>query len=373
MALTNFAALTTEQKTVWSRDVWRQAREHMFLSKFMGDGANSMVQRISELTKDERGTRAVLTLVAELEEDGTAGDTTLEGNEEKINAYDQVIQIDQLRHANRTEGRVAEQKSIVRFRETSRDMLAYWLAERTDQLAFLTLSGVAYTNNTDLSARSGSGFANLAFSADVTAPSTNRYYNWDASAGAFVAGNTATVAADDTPSYEMLVKLKALAHEKFIRPIRINGGVEMFHVFMHPDAFAELKLDSDFLTNVRQGMPRADSNQLFKGTKATGGIYVDGLMIHEYRNVINTKGLVSGSTKWGSGNTVEGNKVLLCGAQALGYADLGMPYWVEKKFDYENQLGISVGKFCGMLKPVFHSNVDNADEDFGVLTINTAM
>lgn len=57
MALTNFAALTDEQKTVWSRDLWRVARNNSFLMRFAGKGANSMITRITELTKSEKGTR----------------------------------------------------------------------------------------------------------------------------------------------------------------------------------------------------------------------------------------------------------------------------------------------------------------------------
>ena len=70
MTVTNFNALTAEQKTVWSRQVWKQARNLAFTTKFMGKGPNSMIQRITELTKSEKGTRAVITLVADLEEDG---------------------------------------------------------------------------------------------------------------------------------------------------------------------------------------------------------------------------------------------------------------------------------------------------------------
>ena len=40
---------------------------------------------------------------------------------------------------------MADQKTVVNFREQSRDALAYAMADRMDQLAFLTLSGVAYT------------------------------------------------------------------------------------------------------------------------------------------------------------------------------------------------------------------------------------
>ena len=43
----------------------------------------------------------------------------------------------------------------------------------------------------------------------------------------------------------------------------------------------------------------------------------------------------------------------MCGAQALAFADIGNPLWVEKYFDYDNQPGISVAKMMGFLKPRF--------------------
>jgi hypothetical protein len=144
MAYTNFAALTTEQKTVWSKDMWKQARNMSFINKFMGKDANSLIHHIDELKKTEKGARAVITLLTDLEGDGIAGDRTLEGNEEALKSFDQVIQIDQLRHANRHEGKMAEQKSVVTFRTDSRNTLAYWLSDRLDQLAFLTLAGIGY-------------------------------------------------------------------------------------------------------------------------------------------------------------------------------------------------------------------------------------
>jgi len=54
MAATNFAALTDEQKTVWSRDLWKAARNYSFINHFMGSGPNSMIQRITELTKSRK-------------------------------------------------------------------------------------------------------------------------------------------------------------------------------------------------------------------------------------------------------------------------------------------------------------------------------
>lgn len=368
MSVTNFNALTDEQKTVWSRQVWKQARNLAFTTKFTGKGPNSMIQRITELTKSEKGTRAVITLVADLEEDGVAGDRQLEGNEEEIKAYDQVIQIDQLRQANRHKGRLADQKSVVNFRSNSRDVLAYWLADRIDQLAFLTLSGVAYTFTNRGASRATSTFADLEFADDVTAPSTNRHRRWDATNG-LVAGSTASVAAADTPSWAMLVELKAYAKDKYIRGMKGPGGMEFYHVFMNPQGMAKLRQDPDYLANVRNAGVRGASNELFKGTDT---VMVDGLMIHEYRHVYNTQGAASGS-KWGAASTVDGQRALFCGAQALGMADIGAPEWVEKGFDYDNQQGISIGKLFGFLKPVFRSQIDAADEDFGVIVCDTAI
>ena len=372
MSLTNFAALTNEELTIWSRDMWKAARNWMFLEKFTG-GNGAMIQKITELTKSEKGARAVLTLVADLEGDGVAGDRTLEGNEEAMKSYDQVIRIDQLRHANRHEGRMADQKSVVTFRENSRDVLAYWLADRLDQLAFLSLSGRPYTQTNKGVARVGSDLANLDYAADVTTPSVNREVRWDGTAEVLkdaVTGNnlTADITAADTPSWKMLVEAKAYAVDNFIRPIRGEAGTEVYNVFMTPQGIAKLKLDADFLAAWRSAMPRSGKNPLFTSTDV---IMVDNLAIYEYRHVYNTKNAPSGS-KHGSGGTVDGASVLMCGAQALGFADIGDPYWVEKGYDYDNQQGISVGKICGMKKPVFHSLVTGTSEDFGVLVINTA-
>lgn len=376
MATTNFTALTTEQKTVWSRDVWMAARNYSFINKFTGSGPNSMVQRITELTKTEKGDRAVITLVADLEGDGVVGDNQLEGNEESIKAFDEVITIDQLRNANRSKGRMTDQRSIVKFRETSRDVLAYWLADRLDQMAFLTMSGVSYALKNNGAARPASSqLQSLAFAADVTAPSTNRHYRWDVATpgdqttGSMLAGNTAAVAAGDLPSYRMLVEAKAIAKEQYIRGIRGPGGDEMYHVFMTPTALAKLKLDPDFLANVRNAGARSNRNVLFSGSIPT----IDGLVVHEYRHVFNTSGATSGVDKWGAGSNIDGCRVIFAGAQALGMADLGNPYWDEVDKDYNNQQGISVGKIMGLLKPRFNSIYSgNTVEDFGLMVIDVA-
>jgi N4-gp56 family major capsid protein len=349
------------------------ARNLSFINKFAGTGPNAAVQRVTELRKDEKGTRAVITLVADLVGDGVAGDTALEGNEENVKSYDTVIQVDQLRHANRHVGRLAEQKSVVNFRTESRDVLAYWLSDRIDQLAFLTMAGISYANKTNGATRVGSQLANLAFASDVVAGTSNRYLRWVASSSSFAAGSggTASVAAGDTPSYGMIVRLKAYAKQQYIRGIRGAGGEEFYHLFLTPQGMSKLKLDADFIANVRYAqMGKGDSAATFSGGGTS--ILCDGVMVHEYRHVPNTLGLSSGS-KWGSGGTVDGNAALFLGAQALAMADIGDAEWVEKNFDYDNSPGISTGKIFGFLKPQLMSIYSGQKEDFGLIRVDTAI
>jgi N4-gp56 family major capsid protein len=381
MALTNFASLTSNQLTAWSRDFWQVARNMSFINQFAGSGQNAMVQRITELTKSEKGTKAVITLLADMTGDGVTGDNTLEGNEEALRAYDITVELDQLRFANRIAGRLADQKSVVNFREQSRDALAYAMADRMDQLAFLTLSGIAYTSKTNGALRTTSGttgleLVDLEFASDVSAPTTNRHRRWDATGG-LVAGDTTLTDAADKISYECIVNLKAYAKDNYIRGLRGAGNEEVFHLFLTPQQMASLKLDADFLANVRNAGVRGPSNGLFAGTSS---LMVDGVMVHEFRHVFSTEGATAGTSanagaagyKWGADADVNGARALFCGAQALAMADIGNPEIVEDTFDYSNQAGISIGKIFGLRKPKYNSDYNGGVEDFGVIALDTA-
>jgi len=370
MALTNFAALTTEQKTVWSMELWKQARNASFVTKFLGKGPNSLIQHVTELTKTEKGDRAVMTLLADLEGDGVAGDRTLEGNEEAMKSYDTVIRVDQLRHANRSKGAMAEQRSVVTFRGNSKNVLAYWLADRIDQMAFLTLGGRSYAYKPNGAARVGSDLPNLEFAADVTTPSSLRYGAWNNSTGFTVGGaSTSCVSVaggsatnNSVPSWNLLMELKKYAKNQYIAGVKGDGGSETYHAFLCPDAMMKLKQSEDYKANLRYAQTRGQNNELFTGD----AVLIDGVMLHEFRHVPNTSGT---ATKYGAGTNIEGSQVIFCGAQALGMADLGAPTWVEKEFDYDNQPGIATGKIVGLLKPQFVNQYSgsSAAQDFGVI------
>lgn len=361
--LTNFAALTPQQKLVWSRDVWKNARDGMFIKKFIGSDENSVIQRITELTKTEKGEQVIMHLVADLVEDGVIGDNEREGNEEAMQSYSQVLNIDLITHSVRNKGKLAEQKTVIKFREMGRDRLAYWLANRVDQLAFLTMSGISYAFQNNGAPRVNSPFPNLAFAADVSAPSSKRHLMWDGTA--LAVSNTASIASTYVPSYKMIVDLVAYAKEQYIKPL-MSGGKEYYVMFVQPGTLAALKKDADYQRAVVGVATKAgEQSPWFTGATVT----IDGVVLHEHRLVYNTKGAASGS-KWGAAGAINGTRSLLCGAQALGMADIGTPEWTEKMFQYDSQQGINIDKMFGLLKPKFYSTYAGSVEDFGVLSVD---
>lgn len=359
--LTNFAALTPKQKIVWSRDVWSAARDQMFIKNFIGTGENALIQRITELTKTEKGEKVLMHLVADLVEDGVIGDNEREGNEEAMQSYSQEITIDLLTHSVRNKGKLAEQKTVINFRKMGKDRLAFWLANRCDQLAFLTMAGISYSFKNNGAPRVGSPFPNLAFAADVSAPTSKRALMFDGTS--LTASVTGSITTAYVPKYTMIVDLIAYAKEHYIKPLK-SGGKDYYVLFVHPQTLAALKKDADYQRAVVAVATKAGlDSPWFTGATVT----VDGAVIHEHNLVYNTKGAASGS-KWGSGGLVNGTRTMLCGAQALGMADLGAPEWTEKLFQYDSQQGINIDKMLGLLKPKFFSIYDGSTEDFGIVT-----
>lgn len=363
MAVTNFARLNSKQKIVWSRDVWSAARDQMFVKKFLGTGPGAMIQRITELTKTEKGEKVLMQLVADLVEDGVIGDDEREGNEEEMQNFEVELSIDLISHQVKNKGKMADQKTVINFREQAKERLAYWLANRIDQLVFLTLSGISYAFLNNGKPRVGSPFPSLSFAADVSAPSSKRHLMWNGTN--LVTSNTGSITSSFTASYKMIVDAVAYAKDHYIKPL-MAAGKEYYVILVKPGTLAQLKKDADYQRAVVALAQKDGANSPW----FTGGtVTIDGAVIHEHRLVYSTTGAASGN-KWGAGGAVEGTRTLLCGAQALGMADLGVPEWVEKKFDYDSKVGISVDKMFGLLKPKFYSIYDESVEDFGVLAID---
>ena len=365
---TDFGSLTTQQKKLWSAYVFKAGRDQSFWlgeSGMMGEGvrdATKPIHYVDQLTKTERGDKCVLPIVLDLQGDGVAGDNNLEDQEEALVADDVEIVVDQFRHAVKSKGRMSEQRTVIQFRAQAKDTLSFWLADKRDEMLFLSASGVAYTSKLNGATRGTSQLPSLAFASSVAAPSTNRRVF----AGS--ATSTGTITASDKMSWNLLLKAKAVAITKRLKPIRIKGK-NTYIVVMSPWQSRDLKMDNDYKAIVSQGGVKGEANPLFTGAFAM----CDGLILYEHNKVYNTSGLGSGS-KWGSGGTVEGALALLLGAQAIGYAELGDPEWNESdNKDYGNKQGLAYSQIIGIVKTKFKSVADSlSSEDFSILAIYTA-
>ena len=369
MAKTDFTKQGLQQRLAWGNALWEVARTRMFVSRFMGTGSNSLIQRITSLKKVKGASRAVIQLVADLQEDGVGGDeSTLEGAEEALRAFEQIIDYDMLRHAVRNTGRLSDMKSTVDFRNEAKDKLGQFYGDRIDQMAFLMLSGISFEFKNNGAARPGGAtgtLPKLAFH-KITAPTSNRHLR--VSGDKIAAGDTSLITATDTLKYKALVRAKAFLKDTGLRGLRI-GYNDTLHVFVTTTGMADLRMDPDFLAAVKEAGARGSSNPIFEGVDS---IKVDGMWIHEYKYVYNTTGKASGS-KWGATGTVNGMRALIMGPQSLGFFDYGAPGWTEETFDYKNQVGIGTHKVFGMLKPVFHNDWTGQPEDYGVAVLDCAL
>lgn len=368
MAYTALGAMQPEQKKAWIKESIRVFRENFFFNKFLGTSENSIVQHVTELKKTEKGDRAMIGLVADLQGTGIVGDNDIDGRYEALESSWIEIHTDQLRNGVKSKGRVDDQRSVFEFRKEARDKLAFWRANVTEEMMILTLSGISYAYQTNGALRSvgaQDSLADLEFAADVTTPTANRHFAFNGTS--LVAGDTSTVTTGYVPKYGMIVDAMAEARTRGIKPLRI-GGKDHYAYLCHPKTFARLKKDSDFRDAIINAGDRGMNNPIFSGATVT----MDGLIIHTNNRVYNTSGTV---TKWGSGNLVEGTRSLLLGCQALAYADLwGDATWYEGKDDDDAKDKITIGMYAGMRKPKFLSRLDsNTTQDFGVMALDLTL
>lgn len=367
MADTDFGKVTALQRRIYETAIWRQTRlASFFMSNgFMGSGmaqSNAIIHNVDSLTTTARGTEAIMPLVQDLYGDGVAGDNTLDGHEQEIEADSLSIRIDQLRQAVRNKGRMSEQKTVIRFRAVANDNLSYWLGDKIDELCFLTASGIAYSLYLDGRTRPASSqLPQLDFATDVSAPTSGR------KAFAGVATTTGTLTANDTLTWNRVVQTRAMAKRRRMKPLR-KGGKEYFVLVVSNEQCRDLKLDPDYKAAVANAEKRGSDNPLFQNAMVT----IDGILIYEHEKVANTLGLTS-TSKWGAGGLVDGAQALMMGAQALGFASTTpATFDTSDNTDYQNKTGIAVGRMFGLVKPHWYRPEEASEQDYSIISLYTA-
>lgn len=339
---------------LWSQRMDVEALKETTAYEFMGEGAGSLCQIMTETQKGagdsvKWGIRMLAT------GEGTTENETQEGNEEGITRYSDTLLINELGHAHRVraEGTIDRQRVPYNMRQESYDSLKDWWADRYDTWFFNQLAG--YTAQANLKY--------LGFNAAI-APSSSRHL--------YGAAQTTDqgVNSDNTAIFKLSLIDKAVTIAKtanpMIRPIKGLGKDVDYVCFIHPHQTLSLRADTatagnwfDLQGKRLQG-GETNSNGLFTGAL---GIYNRTLIVENTRvpnGVHGSTGAVQTSTR----------RAIFCGAQALGAAfgksgGKNKFKWSEEMFDYDRELGVRASAIGGLKKTVYNS------VDYGTIAIST--
>jgi N4-gp56 family major capsid protein len=337
----------------WSKKLFRDTLKQCWMGKFIGEGSDSMIQKLTELQKGP-GDRITVGLRMQLSGAGISGDGTLEGNEESLTTYSDNLYIDQLRHATRSAGRMSEQRVTFDVREENRMGLQDWWADRIDTSLINQLTG-----NTTVSDTKYTGMNS------TVAPSSDNqiFADGDSSEANVCSSSASGVMALKYIDYAV-ERAKTLTTA--IRPIKINGE-DHWVMFLHPYQVTSLRTN----TNTGQWLDiqkaAMTGGQISKNPIFTGalGVY-NGVILHESTRIPRTVN----AADFTSTNKAGCYRAVLCGAQSalLGFGQDNSENsmtWVEEKFDFGNQLGVAAGMIWGAKKTIFNSL------DFGTIVVSS--
>jgi len=320
------------REKAWAQQTWTMALKDTTISNYVGKDTGSIVQ-LDDTLKKEAGDQITFHLRAPLTGEGTTGDDVLEGNEEAMEYYDFSVTIDQIRHATRLKGKMAEKKTSIKLRTEAKDALKDWFAEKIETMYFDALS------------------------AD---PSSHRIVlpNGVNSVSAITNANTMSCA--------VISKAKRKAKKRTtytgtdgkvhilpkIRSIKVNGK-DTFILIITEEQARDLRNDPVWIAAQSQANVRSEDNPLFSGAE---GIW-DGVIIFTNDNTQVTPNGASG---------IAVGHALFLGAQAACFAVGSDPEWNEDEFDFGNKVAFETGQIFGIAKSVYDG------EDFGVLHVYTA-
>ena len=322
MAGTSYGVNDALAVKLWSKSLSGEALKKTYIFKFIGSGADSLIQTKSETSKGS-GDKVTFGLRMQASGDGVLGDGVLEGNEESLTTYSDAILIDQLRHAHRVGGRMSEQRVPFNVRRECRDSLSDWFANRMD---------TAFANQ--IAGNTGASDIRYTGHNATVAPSSTRIVYPAA------ARNTEDL-INSTDVFSLLCIDKAVERARtaspMIRPLKVEGE-DMYVAFLHDYQVTSLRTNTStgqwFDIQKAALSAKGDSkNPIFSGSL---GIY-NGVVLHRWNRIP----VAPSSSAAGAGNV---RRAVLCGAQAAQIAfgqDNG-----PSKFTWVNNLGPVAEQFA---------------------------
>ena len=323
-------------------------RDNRF-KRYMGTDENSIIQLKEDLTKAP-GDKVTFASINKLAGAGVTGNTTLEGNEEEMDARSMAVTVAPLRHAVAVTN-WDEQKSAIDLRNASKMMLKLWSMEKMKTAlidALGSINGVAYASS---SAAQRNTWVVDNVDRVLFGKLKSNYSATHATALATI-DNT-----DDklTTSAVSLMKRIAQNASPAIKPIRLNEDEEWYVLFANSLAFRDLSQDTAMTAANRDARMRGVAdNPLFTG----GSLVWDGVIIREIPEIAY------------QASTIQVGPNYLCGAQALGVAWAQRTKTTTQVSDYGFRNGCGLQEMRGIEKLIFGSGAGDTDDlkDHGIVT-----
>src|SRR3990167_6157734 len=351
------AALTPE---IWDSDFFRDYVRMSRYKRYFGTDEAAIFQIKEELTK-KKGDRITIALVNELVGAGVTGNSTLKGNEERLNSRSDTLIVDVLRHAVAVDDWDI-QKSVIALRDAARVQLRE-LSQKTLRDACTTALGQV---------------ANVAF---ATATNAQRDTWQSDNRDRLVAGTTAfgthatfasaisavTAAAQLSPNILSLMKRIAQAASPKVKPVYVKEMDQEWYVaFIGPRAWRDLTEDNPttnalMLAN-RDARVRGVDNPLFTGDS----LVWDGMILREIPEIAPVPAAI-----WSLSTIASIEPVYLCGAQAVGLAWAQRTKSTTDTDDYEFLHGVGVQEIRRIQKLRFGTAAaadTTTPKDHGIVT-----
>lgn len=303
---------------LWAAKVWLEGKKKSFFDKLTAKDGSNVIHVNTDLTK-AKGDAVTFGLAMSLTGAGVAGNATLKGNEEQLIMYDYKVTVDQTRNAV-TLYDWDTQKAAYEMWPVIKDALVQWLADWKD---------------------------NQVITKATTAPTAGEVI--------FGGGKTAenTLAVTDKLTVELIGKAqrKAMLHSPKVMPLSIEGKT-LFALFVHPDAYRDLKTDPAWQNAHYYAHERGMNNPIFTGSSCI----VDDVIIYEYERISKT---ATGATS----AKVAHN--LLMGKQAICEAVAREGFPIKDSDDYGNVQGQGIAFWGGIEKSKYNT------KDYGMIQVMT--
>lgn len=342
----------------WSSNLALDTLEKSYFNqKFIGEGANNVIEEKTDLESDA-GDRVSFDLSVQLRKAPTTGDKRVKGNGENLKFFTDEVVIDQARHEVSAGGRMTRKRTEHNLRKVARDRLGDYWAKWMDELFFIYLAGARGINEDFIEETGYSGHAgNSLRSPD----DQHMIYGGDAA-------SKATIVAADVMTRSVIER--AVTRARMMRakdpntanmvPVKL-GAQEHYVTVMSPYQEHDLRnaSGSEWL-DVQKAAAAAEGskNKIFSG----GLGMINNVVLHSHASVIRFD-------DYGAGTDVEAARAMFMGRQAAVYAcgmKNGRYDWNEEVEDRGNEPVVTAGTIVGISKTRFN------DRDFGVMAIDTA-